>query len=500
MKKLTYLLILFLSFLSYNTAFADYELEFNRGLASYMQAEYNQAVEHLEKALQEKPDDPKANHLAGLAHFRLNQFEDAVVYLEKAKSADPGITNINLDLGASYMKTGNYEKAIRILGEHIATNPDSGVAYYYLGYSHFALGEYKTAIDSFENASRLNSDFTMQSSYYRGVSYYLMSDYENARSSFEKVISLAPDGRLGKSSEDYLRIINRLFKKYYANFTFGYQYDSNVALEPEDIKIVSDESDSSIFLYLNLGYKPYFTDDAVIGLDYRTFFSFHDELEEFNVQNHKFSIYGERDLDSGPKPMRLFLNYSYELVFIDGNPADELFSQSHSIIPGLTIKWSDRASSRIFYEFRYDDFDDFPERDAFNNSLTIAQFYRYLNGRLLISPGVGFELNTADDITNERNYSYWSPKAYIEALASLPHQTTLYSKVHYNYEDYYDDSFDRTDNQFGFKALVSKGIYKYVFLDVAYEFIYNDSSSDFPGPEPFNYNRNIITVGFSLRL
>lgn len=500
MKNIIFFLLFSLLIIPSTKVFADFELDFNRGIASYMEADYEQSAEYLEKALQEKPGDVRANHLAGLSYFRMDEFEKAVFYLEKARSLDPTISNIDLDLGASYIKAGEYGKSVEVLKSHIEKNPDSGIAYYYLGYSYFALGEYNTAIDSFENAGRLNSEFAMQSSYYGGVSYYLMNDYENARSSFEKVIRLAPDDRLGRSSEEYLRIINRLFKKYYANFTFGYQYDTNVALEPDDIKIVSDEEDSSVFLYMNLGYKPYFTEDAVIGLDYRTFFSFHDELDEFNVQNHRFSVYGERDLDSGPKPMRMFLNYSYELVFIDGSPADQLFSQSHSIRPGLTIRWSDIASSRIFYEFRYDDFDDFPERDAFNNSLTVAQFYRYLNGRLLISPGVGFELNTADDISNERNYSYWSPNAYIEALASLPRQTTLYSKLHYNYEDYYDDDFDRTDNQFGFKFLVSKGIYKYVYLDVAYEFIYNDSSSDFPGPEPFEYNRNVITLGLSLRL
>lgn len=479
---------------------ADYELDLNRGIASYMKADYADAVKFLEMALQEKPDDPRTNHLAGLAYYRLDNFDKAVSYLEKARSLDPQIENIDLDLGASYIKLGKYREAIRVLESHIQKNPDSGVAYYYIGYSYFALGEYNTAIDSFENASRLNADFAMQSSYYGGVSYYLMSDYENARENFERVIELSPEDRLASSSEDYLRIINRLFKKYYANFTFGYQYDTNVALEPDDIKIVSDEQDSSLFLYLNMGYKPYFTEDAVIGIDYKTFFSFHDDLDEFNVQNHKFSLYGERDVDGGPRPMRLFLNTSYELVFIDGSPADELFSQSFGVTPGLTVHWSDTASSRIYYEFRYDDFEDFPERDAFNNSLTLAQYYRYMNGGLLISPGIGFELNTADDIANERNYSYWSPKAYVEALASLPRQTTLYSKIHYNYEDYYDDSFDRTDNQFGFKFLVSKGIYKYVYMDVAYEFIYNNSSSDFPGPEPYDYNRNIITVGLSLRL
>lgn len=493
--------MLFSFFLLYvPAALADFELNLNKGIASYMEGQYAESIKFLEEALRENPDDPKANHLAGLAHFRLENFEQSVSYLEKAKAGDPEIENINLDLGAAYIKLGKYDNAIDVLQTHIDKNPDSGIAYYYIGYSYFALGEYDKAIDSFTQASRLNADFAMQSSYYSGVSYYLMSDFEKARENFTEVIELAPDDRLGKSADEYMRIIDRLFKKYYVNFTFGYQYDTNVALEPDDIKIVSDEADSSLFFYLHMGYKPLFTQDSVIGLDYRTFFSFHDELEEYNVQNHRFSIYGERDLENSPKPIRMFLSYSYEMVFIDGSPADELFSQSHIIRPGLTVRWSEMTSSRIYYEFSYDDFEDFPERDAYNNTLMWAQYYRYLDGRLIVSPAVGFELNLADHIQNERDYSYWSPLAYIEALASLPYDTSLFSRIHYNYENYYDDSFDRVDNQFGFKILASKELYKYIYMDIAYEFIYNDSSSDFPGPEPYDYNRNIITLGLSMRL
>jgi len=500
LKKSFIFVVLILLILPIAKAHANFELNLNKGIASYMEEKYPESIKFLEMALEEKPDDARANHLAGLAYYRINEYKKASDHLENAKNIDPDIKDINLDLGASYIKQDRYEDAQKVLTTHIEKNPDSGIAYYYLGYCQFSLADYKDALDSFEKASGLNADLSMQSSYYSGVSYYLINDYENASASFTRVIELAPEDRLAKSSDEYLRVINRLFKKYYANFTVGYQYDTNVALEPEDLKIVSDEKDSSLFMYLNMGYKPYFTKDAVLGVDYKTFFSFHNHLDQYNVQNHKFSLYGEKNIDGGPRPMRAFLNYSYELVLIDGSPADELFSQSNSITPGLTIRWSDRATSRIFYQFRYDNFEDFDERDAYNNRITLAQYYRYLDGRLIISPAIGFELNSAKDISNKRNYSYWSPEAYIDILASLPYQSTLYSRVHYNYENYYDDSFNRVDNQFGVKFLLSKELYKYIYMDVAYEFIYNDSSSDFPGPEPYKYNRNLITLGLSFRI
>ena len=500
MKEFIYIVLLLVLLVVPIDVYANFELNLNNGIASYHDKNYEEAIDFFNKALSENENNPTANHFIGLSYFQLQDFDNASKYFIKAKDIDPNIKNIDLDLGSTYIKLGKYDDAVNELNTHLEKNPDSGLGYYYLGYSQFALGDYKQAIDSFERSKELDKSFAVQSNYYQGVSFYLDNSFEEAKRSFSSVIELAPEHKLTKSSAEYIDIINRFLKNYYANFTFGYQYDTNVALEPDDIKIVSDESDSSLFLYLNLGYKPYFTKDSVIGLDYKTFFNFHNDLDNFNVQNHKFSIYGEKDVNNFSKPLRAFLNYSYELVFIDGSPADELFSQSHSITPGFTIRWSDKTSSRIYYSLQYDDFEDFSERDAFNNSLTWAQYYKYMDGKLIISPGLKFELNSADDISGKRNYSFWSPEISLEALASLPHRTNFYSRLYYSYEDYYDDEFDRKDNQIGFKALISKHVYKFLYVDLAYELLYNNSSSDFPGGEPFDYNRNVFTIGLSFKL
>ena len=147
----------------------------------------------------------------------------------------------------------------------------------------------------------------------------------------------------------------------------------------------------------------------------------------------------------------------------------------------------------------HDDFDEFPERDAYNNSVTFANFYRLYDGRLILSPGLKLELNSANDIQGERSYTYWSPTVFIDASASPMEKVILFSRLHYHYQDYYNDEFNRRDNQFGFRFLLQRELYKALYLDLAYDFVYNDSSSDVPGPEPFKYKRNVFTVGFSLK-
>ena len=481
-------------------AFANFELNLNKGIALYLEKNYSESIVYLEQAVSENPDSPVANQMLGLSNYQLGNYQLSADYLEKAKQLDPEIEDINLELGNSYIKLNKYAEAEKVLGEYLAAKPDSGIGQYFMGYAQLLNGNYMQSIESFDKAIALNPDLKLQSTYYQGVAYYSLFKYHKSREKFLEVQQSAPPGdKLALSAQEYLEILRVLGKNYYASFSFGYQYDTNVALEPENVQIVSDEKDSSLYLFLNLGYKPYFTDEATIGVDYRTFFSFHDELTEFNLQTHTFSLYGEKDINNWSIPVRGFLITSYKLVLIDGSPADNLFSNSYIAVPGFTVRWSEKLTSRFFYKFQYDDFEDFPERDAYNNSVTFANFYRLYDGRLILSPGVKLELNSANDIQGERSYTFWSPTIFLDASASPMEKVILFSRLHYYYQDYYNDEFNRKDNQFGFRILLQRELYKALYLDLAYDFIYNDSSSDVPGPEPFKYKRNVFTVGFSLK-
>jgi len=248
-----------------------------------------------------------------------------------------------------------------------------------------------------------------------------------------------------------------------------------------------------------LGYKPYQTSDSVIGIDYSTFFSFHQDIDELNVQSHRGSIYGEKLTQVGDKSISLLLDYSYEVVMINGSPANDLFSQKHLVLTGLSFNWNEITSTKLLYGLSYYDFENFPERDAFKNAFSFAQQFSLYRGRLLLTPGFIFAINRADDIEGARNYDYYSPGGYLEVLTTLRHGISIYTRFHYFYEDYNNDLFNRKDNQFGVKAVISKRLYKHLFLDLGYQYINNDSDSDISGPEPFEYNRNIFTTALSIR-
>ncbi len=482
-----------------HSAYAEFEVNLNKGIAAYLKKDYSGAVTILEEALKENPKSAMANHVLGLSLLNLNRDSDAIRYLEKAKGIDPNIKGIRLDLGTAYLRTGDLKRALKEFEEAVRQEPESGIARYNLGYTRFRLGDYEEAASDMDRASRLDPEIATQARFYAGLSRYRITDYSRAKTDFQSVRETGQGTDFGVASQEYLDLIARLSKRYYGTISAGVLYDSNVVLDPNGSEIISDKNDWSGILYLKLGYKPYLKPDAVIGGEYSTYLSFHKDLKDFNIQNHRFNVYGEKTVYLDQRPIGFSVNYFYDIVLINGSPANDLFSQSHSVSPRVSIQWKTYTSTEFSYEFRYNDFEDFPERDAANNNLTIAQAFRLYNGRLFLRPGINIAINSARGIEGRRNFDYFSPQVFLETLLLLPLGLTVYTGTYYSREDYYNDPFDRVDNQIAVRAVVSKRLYKMFSLDLGYQHISNLSHSDFPGPEPFEYSRDIFSAAFSAR-
>ena len=478
---------------------ADFELNLNKGLALYLKKDYQGAVKFLEQALVENPNSAVANQILGLSLLKLKKYPESITYLEKAKCLDPKIKRIYLDLGTAYLKIEDYNKAQVELMEAIRQEPDSGLAYYYLGYAQYKLGNHKDAAASFDKAYKLDPDLTLQSRFYAGLSHYKMSNYERAKEEFAFVGEFGAGTDTAVAALQYLDIITSLTKRYYGGVSTGFQYDTNVAVEAEDVDIVSDKSAPRAVFFFNIGFNPYLKPDAVLGGNYSFYMNFNKDLEDFNIQDHRINLYGVKKTTLGGTPVSFFLDYFYDIVLIDGTPASHLFSQSHSVSPQAAFQWTPYTSTVISYEFIYNNFKDFPERDAANNNFTIAEVFSICNGRLLLKPGFNFEVNSAKDVANTFNFDYVAPEGFLEALASLPFGITTFFEFHYYRQDYYNDDFNRVDDQIGVGVVVSKRLYKLLYLDLGYDHISNLSDTDFPGPNPFEYDRDIFSVTLTAR-
>ena len=447
----------------------------------------------------ENPQSATANHILGLSYLKLENYEESIKYLEKAKSFDHNLKGIHLDLGTAYLKTQRYDAALPEFEDAVRREPESGLANYDLGYTNYKLENYEEAITSLDKAAKLDPDLAVPSHFYAGISRYRLRNYQEAKNDFQFVGQFGTGTDTARAALEYLDIISNLTKKYYGAVSTGIQYDTNVALQPNGIPIVSDQSAWREVFFANLGFNPYLTKDTVLGGSYSGYLSFNNGLEAFNVQDHLINLYGRRKTSIGKTPVSLFLDYFYDITFLGGSPADNLFSQSQSVTPKVILEWTKTTSTEFSYNLTYYDFKNFPERDAYNNNWTVAQLFSVYEGRVLLRPGFNFALNSAKDIEGTRNFDYTSPQVFLEAIAYMPFDITTFITTDYFNQNYYHDPYNREDNQIGVLVVVSKQLYKIFSLDFAYQHISNFSDSTYPGPEPFQYNQDVFSVTFNAR-
>lgn len=93
------------------------------------------AIEHLEKALAEDPDNFDILANLGALNMQEHNFDKSVSYLERAALIDPADSVNNVNLSAYYAQIGNFQKAEALATAGLKTNPNSVRGRYMLAVS-----------------------------------------------------------------------------------------------------------------------------------------------------------------------------------------------------------------------------------------------------------------------------------------------------------------------------------------------------------------------------
>jgi tetratricopeptide (TPR) repeat protein len=105
-------------------------LEAALGQACYGERDYENASAHLEKAIQQNPQDGESVQLLGISYYLLGHMQQAVPLLEKVQSwlPHPDVTGSYI-LGVSYLQLGDLDKARAAFAKMFSVPPDSAGAY-----------------------------------------------------------------------------------------------------------------------------------------------------------------------------------------------------------------------------------------------------------------------------------------------------------------------------------------------------------------------------------
>lgn len=100
------------------------------GVTYYRKGDYRSAVDALQRALAENPDDKEATQLIGLSLYLSNKPAEAIPYLVKVQSWYPSASvDASYILGVAYIQTKDYASARRAFAKMFQVPPDSAAAY-----------------------------------------------------------------------------------------------------------------------------------------------------------------------------------------------------------------------------------------------------------------------------------------------------------------------------------------------------------------------------------
>ena len=157
------------------------ETYYNRGTAYSTIGEYDRAIEDLTKAIELRPNDPRAYYNRGGTYIDKQFYELAIKDFDKAIILSPDDANLYIARGVAHIEKHEYEFAASDFSRAIELNPNHADAYNGRGFTHYRSGDFGSAISDYNLAIQLNPN-SAQAYCNRGEARLHLNDWEKAKS------------------------------------------------------------------------------------------------------------------------------------------------------------------------------------------------------------------------------------------------------------------------------------------------------------------------------
>jgi TolB-like protein/DNA-binding winged helix-turn-helix (wHTH) protein/Flp pilus assembly protein TadD len=165
-----------------------------------LQQDYDAALDYVDAAVANNPNDADARQRRGTILFNLNRLKDAAAAYREARLRDPLSPIILINLVDAELALGNISGARELAWENTRWNPGNSLALGSLGNVHYAVGDYIEAHKAWLQAFSINptDSFMMRK---LGALYWRIGLYEQALS-FDHEIGWIAAGAVALSRGD----------------------------------------------------------------------------------------------------------------------------------------------------------------------------------------------------------------------------------------------------------------------------------------------------------
>jgi tetratricopeptide (TPR) repeat protein len=154
-----------------------------------------EAVKHLEKAIQLFPNDYQSRNNLGIVYGRLNEPEKALKEFATAIALRPDDDTIKINLSVFYQKRKEYQNAEKVLKYLISKNPQNANLYFRLGLLYKDEGRYEAAVSELLKSMELAPQIINPYEELGNIYASRFKDLEKAEYYYSKGIQAVPKAK-----------------------------------------------------------------------------------------------------------------------------------------------------------------------------------------------------------------------------------------------------------------------------------------------------------------
>jgi tetratricopeptide (TPR) repeat protein len=482
------------------------------GILALEDKKYEEALQHLRRALEREPGHVEALYYSGVALIALGRSAEAVPLLEQARQTSPDEASINFQLGLAYFALEDYVRAQPLLEDVFARDPGLDALGYYVGYLRYRRGDNQGALRAFRAGRTTDPNIAQLTRFYAGLALNALGLPAQAAAEVEHALRLQPasplTGPAERLRETFTQARSRE-RRWHLDARLGFYYDDNAPAQPD-----ARQDDATVAL-LRDGRSQTFGESFSARVEYdwwksgpwlgtagySFFMTYNNDLTELNVVDHLATLNVSYQALVANMPLQTGFQYAFEYLMLDEEPLLQrnAFSLFATLVegPGHLTNATFKVELKEYRESGPVDSKEI--QDGNNYMIGLLHLFRFREDRHFIK--LGYQLDVED--TQGANLSYLGHRFLTGAQYTLPWfgirliydfylHYRQYDHKHTLFPDEDPDTRRRRDSEFSNVFRIEVPLPQNLTLGLDYQGTIQDSSL-----APFSYHRNIYTVWMS---
>ncbi|MFI5355501.1 MAG: tetratricopeptide repeat protein, partial [Desulfobaccales bacterium] len=275
---------------------------------------YDEALAELTEAWQKGVHSPDKAFLLAQTYRLMLNYPKAKEYLEEALRLKPNLLQAKLMLADTLLALDRPKEAIPLLEALEPTGFEPGQVAFLRGMAEAKEGRYSVALDYFQKASQ-DPKVAQEAKFQASLALAALNRLSEARETMEQAIAINTTSQTADFAQRYVGILEKRYqetKPFRATVTTGYDYDSNVTLQPGGAGSATQsagQGDQVFTQTATFEYNLNANQPFSFLTQYSYFQNFHPRISSFDMMSHFVGAIPTYSYKSGR--IWLPLNYNY---------------------------------------------------------------------------------------------------------------------------------------------------------------------------------------------